>query len=251
VDAQSGLTGFTLEYKTANASSWSVYRSDISGLATSINVAGLAAGTEYNFRLKAKNDVGTSAASATYTNRTAANGENYAVLFAGGANKSSNYKRYYDQIFRLYNVLTTDYHLSKSNIYVIYADGTNSGIDRNDGQNSDMSFAQGSSVYSATSSNLSTVFNTLGQKMGTNDHLLFFMYDHGGGTKKDTSRTNDENLTGWGTSIADSTVAANVTKIQRGYVTLCFAQCFSGGILDEIIDPVTGANAAVLFVVLL
>jgi hypothetical protein len=209
----------------------------------------LAAGTEYNFRLKAKNAVGTSDASVTYTNRTAtpvASGQNYAVLFSGGYNIGNNYTRYYDSVKSYYSTLVTDYGLSQENIFVIYADGTNSAVDRADGKNSDMSFALNNRVYSATASNLNSVFTTLGSTMTANDHLLFYTFDHGNDTSVNSygfsgyNNYDNESLDGWYEELGDEVVASAVGKIQQGYVTMVFNQCFSGGILDNILNPTTG-----------
>jgi hypothetical protein len=157
----------------------------------------------------------------------------------------------------LYKTLTTSYGLSKDNIYVIYGKGV-----------SEASFANGSHIYAANKDastgkyTLETVFDELGGKMGANDHLLFYTFDHGSGlanyeysgnyvvqtNPSAPSNHTEESLCGWNSSlngydfIPDEKVAACVEKIQNGYVSMVFAQCFSGGILEEILDPITGAK---------
>ena len=245
--AQTGVTGYTLQYKLSSASAWTNYSTSIAGTANSIDVSGLTAGTKYDFRLIAKNADGNSPAAELRNIETVGLGTNYAVLFLGGYNTANNHDRYYNAVKDLYSVLVSSYKLAKENIYILYADGTNTGVDRSDGKNSDMSFASASNVLTATYTNFDSTFATLGSKMTANDHLLFFTYDHGGGLAPDmsgggkaASTFDEETLTAWGTSITDKQVAKSVERIQQGYVTMVFSQCFSGGILDNIVDPVTG-----------
>ena len=237
--SQTGLTGYTLQRKLSSESTWTNVSTSIAGSATEYNVTNLDVGTKYDFRLIARNAAGDSNPAELRNIETVGLGTNYAVLFAGGAQPLANYDRYYNAIKDLYSVLNTSYGLARENIWIVYADGTNPAPDRSNGKNSDMSFALTSNVLSATYTNFDSVFMTLGNKMTADDHLLFFSYDHGGGAYS-PSTTGEETLTAWGMNITDKQVAQSVERIQQGYVTMVFSQCFSGGILDNIVDPVTG-----------
>ncbi|GHT10142.1 hypothetical protein FACS1894170_01820 [Planctomycetales bacterium] len=57
---QSGLNGYTLEYKASSDSTWHVYINSPSAAATSVTVNGLKSATKYEFRLTAKNNQGDS-----------------------------------------------------------------------------------------------------------------------------------------------------------------------------------------------
>lgn len=173
---------------------------------------------------------------------------NYAVLFSGGVSAFNNYRYYYDEIVTMYNVLVNSYGLSKSNIFVLYADGLSNGVDQNIGYdivdtyiNSDMSFALSNRVFAATQNNLDNVFAALSGAMSSSDHLFFYTDDHGSGDEYLSSKFGEESLCGWGNNyISGSAFANSIFQICRGYVTLALTQCFSGGILDNVIDPLTG-----------
>ena len=237
---QVGLTGYILQYKESTSGTWLDYNTNIPASATEIDISGLIAGTKYDFQLTARNADGTSIPAELRNIETIGLGTNYAVLFSGGHSPLGNYPRYYDAIKDLYTVLTVSYQLKPEDIYIIYADGTNPGVDRSDGRNSDMSFALANNVLPATYVNLDTAFATLGNKMTANDHMLFYTFNHGGGDFGATSRGGEETLTGWYTEIADWQVANSVARIQEGHVTMVFTQCFSSGILDNIIATTTG-----------
>ncbi|MDO4558460.1 MAG: hypothetical protein Q4C47_05805, partial [Planctomycetia bacterium] len=172
--------------------------------------------------------------------------ENYVVIFVGGYNASYNRLYYYLEMVRLYNICVTQYDIPTENIWLLYADGTGTGADtkpyRNSAvyENSDMSFASGSTVLAATAANMSTVFTTLSTKMTGDDHLLFWSYDHGSGVSGETTNRNDYVCAWNNTLISGATVASYLSRITTGYVTTVHAQCYSGGILDNIQNEQTG-----------
>ena len=174
--------------------------------------------------------------------------KDYALYFAGGVSFYSNHYRYYANMVDFYYTLTTELAIAPENIYILYADGTDSGADREDDQNSDMTFATnyGTEVYSATSANLSAVMDTISALMDEESHFLFFSFDHGSGiTPEDSSdyaTDCDDYLCGWEDSelIIGADVAEQIFKVQEGYVTCVFSECFAGGILDDIYTVSTG-----------
>ena len=168
---------------------------------------------------------------------------NYAVLFAGGANRIDNRPRYHSNIEDMYEVLVDVYGLLKDNIYVLFADGSNSGLDQNtfeadhiDGPfvNSDMDFADGSHVLSATRANLRNTLITLSSIVDGDDHFFFYSFDHGGGDLDEPTITGEEVLNGWGNDIRDDQLAPWLDGIDAAHSTYVLAQCFSGGMLDDI-----------------
>ncbi|MBP3557939.1 MAG: fibronectin type III domain-containing protein, partial [Thermoguttaceae bacterium] len=188
---------------------------------------------------------------------------NYAVLFYGGSDPNSNHERYYRNLKDLYEVLTVSYNMPRENIYILYAGGVDSSTyispepdqhvvyqhyeegvgwveDRSETIHSDLSFAKGSPVYSATASNLHSACASVAGKMNDDSRLLFFSYDHGGGRNGAVDDYNDA-LCGWEELLPSATVADALFQIDRGYVTTAHNQCYGGGILDDIQDPATGA----------
>ncbi|MBO7725985.1 MAG: hypothetical protein J6S40_05910, partial [Thermoguttaceae bacterium] len=167
--------------------------------------------------------------------------KDYALYFAGGGNAGDNKYEYYANMVDFYCTLTTELHISPENIYILYADGTSSAIDRNDSKNSDMSFATNfnTRVFSATNYNLQTAMNAISAQMDEESHLLFFSYDHGSGLLNNSTDYSDY-LCGWGENISGAQVAAQLFKVKEGYVTCVFTQCFAGGILDDVFTVSTG-----------
>ena len=172
--------------------------------------------------------------------------KDYVVFFSGGVDVENNRYRYYADMVKFYATVTTELNIVPENIFILYSDGTDPAVDREDYQNSDVTFAtdHGTAVYSATQTNLSEVMDILSEKMDADSHLLFNVYDHGAGTNPDDDpvgyATNYRDFVwGWsgsgtGELLLGETVATEVFKIQEGYVTCVFAECFSGGILDDI-----------------
>ena len=157
---------------------------------------------------------------------------NYALLFSGGRSASANFVRYYDNLRGLYETLTDVYGLDPHNIHVLYADGRDPAVDREDGTSSDMSFA--ANVSPGTKANLQATLTALDGAMDDNDHFLFWSFDHGAGSSNPT-RTGEELLNGWGDYIADDELASWLAPIDVGHATYVFAQCFSGGMLDDLL----------------
>lgn len=162
--------------------------------------------------------------------------DNYAVLFAGGSRIAKNFPRYYNNTKNLYNTLVNSYDVDPDNIYVLYADGTDPDVDLTDSGtqvNSDMSYA--THVLEATPENLEDVLtNILTPVIDGNDHFFFWSFDHGGGTYGSSGTTGEETLTGWHSSIDDEDLADWLDDINPGRFTFVAAQCFSGGMLDNL-----------------
>ncbi len=167
--------------------------------------------------------------------------ENYVVLFAGGAGLSSNRPRYYYNFRSVYEALVENYDIPRNHIYVLYADGTSSNADymlNGASYNSNMSYANGSHVYSASKSNFTSVMRSLAEVADSNDHLLVYVYDHGSGEEDDRNRRGEERICTWDFysdgGISGSEYNNLMRSVGAGYQTHLFAQCFAGGILDAL-----------------
>lgn len=171
---------------------------------------------------------------------------NYVVLFAGGGSKSINFPRYYNNIKGMYEEIVDHYKVPPQNIYILYADGTNSATDlkQPDGTfiNSDMTYAtnEGATVMAGNNANLEDLLtNTLPDVMDSNDNLLFYAFDHGGGSSS-SSTTGEETLTGYSGSTDDADLETWLSALNVRRQTSIHTQCFAGGMIDNM-QP-TGSN---------
>ena len=153
---------------------------------------------------------------------------NYAVIISGGANMHYNYERYWNDCSAIYKVLRNKYHYSRNKIYVLMSDGTDPGLDM---RKLDGSYASspldldGDGIddiqYSATKANIAQVFNTLQQRVTSNDNVFIFTTDHGG---------SGSTLNLWGETMTTVEFAAEVNKVSVAKsINVCMEQCYSGG----------------------
>ena len=102
----------------------------------------------------------------------------WAVIISGGYNQSSNYPRYWNDCAFFYQTLIANGFLD-DHIYVLMADGTDPAVDRSDGTNSPTDLdgdGQADIKYSATHTNIITVFNTLAGLLDGDDILYIFTH---------------------------------------------------------------------------
>ncbi|HEB68257.1 MAG TPA: hypothetical protein ENI88_01410 [Desulfobulbus sp.] len=146
-----------------------------------------------------------------------------AVLLSGGVNAGSNYSRYLNDLKEMYRALVNNHGYSKSNIYVLYADGSSSDLD-GDGNND---------IHSGCSlTELNTLFQTtLPSQITSNDFLFIFSTNHGGLTDASTAKAK---LWLWGGSIEDSAFASLVNGLNFKYLAVCMEQCYSGGFINDL-----------------
>ena len=178
---------------------------------------------------------------ATLTNEVkSAAGRTYAVILSGGHNKYSNYERYWNDCSFVYQTLVNKYGVPKNNISVVMSDGTDPAADMhattggyksspldldNDGQ-PDIQ-------YAATRANVKNVLSSLSQRIGKDDHLFFYVIDHGG-TRDNNNQSyiclwNEEKLHDY--ELADWLRPFNEKSV---YVNAVLGQCFSGGFIEEL-----------------
>ena len=156
----------------------------------------------------------------------------YAIIINGGANPAENYERYWQNCSAVYQTLVNSYGYDKGNIFVIMSDGTSSALDLrlNDGRygNSplDLDFDGIADVqYAATKSNITKVFDTLANRVTSDDNVFIFVTDHG-----------DTNSVIWlwnNTKITKNEFAQEVNKISNAKtINVFMQQCYSGGYVD-------------------
>ena len=178
---------------------------------------------------------------ATLSNEAkSAAGHTYAVILSGGHNKYSNYERYWNDCSFVYQTLVNKYGVPKNNIAVVMSDGTNPAEDMRlttGGYKSsplDLDYDGWPDIkYAATRTNVRHILSDLSQKMTKDDHLFFYVIDHGG-TRDNKNQSyiclwNGESLHDY--ELADWLLPFNQKSI---YVNAVLGQCFSGGFIEEL-----------------
>ncbi len=166
----------------------------------------------------------------------------YAVIISGGYDADNNHVRYWNDCAYFYTTLMANGFLD-ANIYVIYADGTDPAVDRADDANSPLDLDGDGDAdigYSATTANISLVFDELAGKMGTDDILYIFTTDHGGAEAGYRFPYDTSHVVLWlwgGESITGDRLVAQVLKVTYKALVGIFEQCFSGGIVDRLRGP--------------
>ena len=157
----------------------------------------------------------------------------YAIILSGGVNKMSNYERYWNDCSFIYQTLVNKYGVPKENIFPIMSDGNNPAEDMrlttggfksqpldldNDGV-ADIKLA-------ATKANIQSTLNSLKTKLGEDDHLFFYVIDHGG------TSNGHSYICLWNNEQLKDTVLAEMLKPFTDKfvnVNVVLGQCFSGG----------------------
>lgn len=163
----------------------------------------------------------------------------YAVIISGGYNMANNPKRYWNDCSAIYSALVNIYNYSDSHIYTLISDGTNPANDREiapqvyDSSPLDLDGDGDDDIqYSATKSNISSVFNTLSNILDEDDYLYIFVTDHG-----DQESGQDVILYLWGETMRDDQFASEVDKVNAGEISIVMEQCYSGGFIDDLDNP--------------
>ena len=164
----------------------------------------------------------------------------YAVILSGGGNKFSNHERYWNDCSFVYQTLTNKFGISKENIFTIMSDGTDPTVDMRTTTGSYVSSpldldgdGQAEIQYPATRSAVKNVLSTLSSKMTKDDHLFFYVIDHGGSNDNRNQSYivlwNGENLQDY--ELADWLSPFNQKSVN---VNLVLGQCNSGGFIDNL-----------------
>lgn len=162
----------------------------------------------------------------------------WAIIINGGYNSDNNLLCCYNDCVNIYKLLTQDYGYPRSHIYVIMSDGTDPGYDLclpngyTINTNTDLDGdGNGDVQYSATLSNVQTVFSTVTALASDGDDVFIQISDHGG-----TSGGYNTFAYLWGNDIlTDATFAGLINNFRSGVrLHILLGQCYSGGFLDNI-----------------
>lgn len=168
-------------------------------------------------------------------------GNTFAVILNGGKDPYKNNENYWYDCSFLYTTLRNVYNIPKNNIKVIMSDGTDpsldlklygadsilvsSPLDLDDDGKADIE-------YAATKDNLRKVLSDLADEVTDNDHLLFFVVDHGG--RDETTLASYICLWGDNVRLYPQELADMLKDINVGYMTFVLGQCYSGGFIKDL-----------------
>ena len=153
----------------------------------------------------------------------------YAVIISGGGDYYSNFERYWNDCSAIYKALVNVYNYDKSKIFIIMSDGTSpeSDLRMNDGSTIssplDLDYDGTNDIqYAATKANIEMVFDTLSQRITSDDNVFVFVTDHGGGGSTIFLWNN--------VTMTKTEFASEINKINHARsINVCMEQCYSGG----------------------
>lgn len=164
----------------------------------------------------------------------------YAIILSGGVNKTANYERYWNDCSFIYQTLVNKYGVPKENIFPIMSDGNNPAEDMRlttggfTSQPLDLDNDGIADIkLSATKANIQSVLNSLKVKLKEDDHLLFYVIDHGGSTDNNTNSY----ICLWGNESLYDYQLANLLTVftqKNVNVNVVLGQCFAGGFNDNL-----------------
>jgi Peptidase C13 family len=163
----------------------------------------------------------------------------YAVLVSGGIDGNYNYPRYWNDMSFIYKALKQKYGFTDNEIFVLYANGTHNPNADLDGDGVD------DIDYAATKANLTTVMNYVAANIPVDGKFFFYSTNHGG-----SSGVNNAHLYLWGDWITDAEFAALTKNIKCAEAIYVMEQCYSGGMMDNILQaqsyPCTNPKVVVM-----
>lgn len=162
----------------------------------------------------------------------------YAVILSGGVDKFSNYERYWNDCSFIYQTLVNKYGVPKQNIYPIMSDGDNPAVDMHCTSGSfvsqplDLDFDGVADIHlAATKDNVRNTLSTLSKKLNKDDHLFFFVIDHG-----DSENANSFICLWNNGRLSDSELANMLDPFCKRSVNVnvVLGQCFAGGFNEKL-----------------
>ena len=163
----------------------------------------------------------------------------YAVILSGGINPLSNYERYWNDCSFIYQTLSKNYSIPKNHIFPLMSDGADPGEDMLSiggfrSQSLDLDNDGVDEIeLAATKENVRNVLSNLCDIMQEDDHLFFYVIDHGGTIDEDKESFiclwEEDSLLDW--ELADMLEPFTAKYIN---VNVVLGQCFSGGFIDDL-----------------
>jgi len=195
--------------------------------------------------------IGLAAVLATLIGAPAARADNWGVIFSGGINPDENHPGYAREAKRMWDIMTGTLNFPKENVFVLFADGTNTASDMSDGNDSYTQSLKaietgGSNVFDGTRSSLQHVLETVRDFTNPDEDCFYFWsFDHGSNAKVPPGPAEqDEGLLctwtpGWAGPgpdpewVEDEVFAAWAGQIQAKKECYAFGQCFSGDMVQN------------------
>jgi hypothetical protein len=177
---------------------------------------------------------------------TAAEADNYGIIFSGGIDAGANWDRYYNNTIRIWDIWVNTLGYDVDKVYVLAADGTDPGLDKRTWE-SIYSDSDWSAIVNAggiiRDGSPTTLHDTIqeiigvpGQTAGpfTNgeDCFHFWSFDHGGNTNP--PGIDSGVLCGWGGNITDDEFASWVAPIDGYAETYALGQCYAGSMVNDL-----------------
>lgn len=166
----------------------------------------------------------------------------YAVILSGGVSKVSNKERYWNDCSFVYQTLVNKYGVPKDNISVVMSDGTDpaddiqieEGVFKSSPLDLDYD-GKPDIEYAATRANVKKMLSDLSRKMQKDDHLFFYVIDHGGSI--DEKNQSYICLWNW-ESLHDYELADWLRPFREKsiYINAVLGQCYSGGFVKELTE---------------
>lgn len=169
----------------------------------------------------------------------------FVVIISGGVEPMTNYIRYWNDCSYIYRVLTQRYGISKSNIYVAMADGTDPAVDTNTGRGGDENYiSQNLDLdgdgnedirFAATQNDLYKIFNDINNRLEEDDTVFIFVIDHGGNDHPFNGNPEDCYICLWNNERyfpSDINFYLEKYSKKNANLNLLLGQCFSGGFAD-------------------
>ena len=162
-------------------------------------------------------------------------GNTYAVIIDGGIEQSSNYMRYWNMCQFLYRTLKLKYGLDDDDIYTLICGGPSGNWYFSNGYSGvyycDFDLDGIDDIdYSATATNIDTVFDDIADIATEGDNLLVFVTDHGGYKNEISS------ICLWGNEdYYPEDLRDQILKIDSGVrIHVVLGQCHSGGFINDL-----------------
>ncbi len=173
-------------------------------------------------------------------NEASAARRTYAIILSGGINSHANYERYWNDCSFIYQTLVNKYGVPRENVHPIMSDGSSTGADmittsgKTVSQPLDLDGDGTDDIeLSATKTNISNTLSNLSAKLNKDDHLFFFVIDHGGSTDNASSSY----ICLWNNAkLHDTELAEMLRPFTDKFVNVnvVLGQCNSGGFVDDL-----------------